>query len=76
MSGSDLSIRNDEIWCPLCQRHTKFMKIMTAAKIADVNRRTVYRYIEGGVVQVLKVAGKTTRVCSGCLFDRGRNKAQ
>jgi hypothetical protein len=43
---------------------------MKAAKIADIHRRTVYRYIESGDVYIVKVAGKTTRVCSGCLLNR------
>jgi excisionase family DNA binding protein len=43
---------------------------MKAAKVADVHRRTIYRYVESGEIYHLKVAGKTTRVCSGCLLKR------
>jgi hypothetical protein len=43
---------------------------MKAARISDVHRRTIYRYIESGDIYRLKVAGKTTRVCSGCLIKR------
>jgi hypothetical protein len=62
------SIQNVEIWCSRCQCYTKFIKIAKAAEIADVHRRTIYRYIDTGEVQTVKVAGKTTRVCSGCLL--------
>jgi excisionase family DNA binding protein len=69
---SNPDIQGDDIWCPLCRRYTKFLRITKAAKIVDVHRRTVYRYIESGEVQVVKVIGKTIRVCSGCLL-RFRN---
>lgn len=70
MNQHSPSIQNDGIWCPVCQSHTKFLRVQKAATIADVDRRTIYRYTEGGEVYVLKVVGKTTRVCSGCLIKR------
>jgi hypothetical protein len=68
-----MDIDGDKIWCSSCQRHTKFLKIALAARIANVHRRTIYRYIEIGDVQVVKVAGKSTRVCSGCLLTQEEN---
>ncbi len=62
------NVQNDEIWCPQCRRYTKFLRVMKAAKIADVDRRTVYRYAESGSVYSVKIVGKTIRVCSGCLL--------
>ena len=58
----------DKIWCPLCREHTKFMKIANAAKLVDVSQRTIFRYIDEGVVHSIRVAGKTRRLCSGCLL--------
>jgi excisionase family DNA binding protein len=70
MSHITQSIQGDGIWCPLCQSHTKFLRVVNAAKITDVHRRTIYRYIDSGAVHVVKVIGTTTRVCSGCLLNK------
>ena len=67
---SNLMVVGDEVWCPRCKEYTQLLKIKKAAKIADVSCKTIYRYIEEGKVYSVKVAGSTTRVCSGCLFKR------
>lgn len=36
--------------------------------MADVSKKTIYRYIEEGEVYSVKVAGKTYRVCKYCLL--------
>lgn len=63
-----LIIRGECVWCSFCNDYTRFLRVQSAARIADVNRRTIYRYVEEGRVNVLKVAGKTLRVCGGCLL--------
>jgi hypothetical protein len=76
MSRITPSIQGNGIWCPLCQSYTRFLRIVNAAKIVDVHRRTIYRYIDSGAVYVVKAIGTTTRVCSGCLLNKredGRN---
>lgn len=40
-----------------------------AAKIVDVDRRTVYNYVKKRKVYAVKVAGSTLRVCSRCLLQ-------
>ena len=60
----------DRIWCPLCNDYTQFIKSASAAKLLAVHRRTVYRWIEEGVVCSFKAAGKSYRVCNGCLLKR------
>jgi len=76
MNQPGLSIQKDEIWCPKCQCHTRFLKISKAAEIADVDRRSVYRYVESGDVYSVKIAGKTLRVCAGCLFKPEKDSLQ
>lgn len=56
------------VWCPLCKKSVQLLKVTNAAKLVDVHRRTIYRYIEEGSVHALKVVGKTYRVCGDCLF--------
>lgn len=63
-------ISGERVWCPLCKEYTQLLRIQKAAKVADVNRRTIYRYIEEGRVYFVRIAGKTYRVCSGCLLKQ------
>lgn len=57
-----------KVWCPLCKKSVHLLKVTNAAKLVDVHRRTIYRYIDEGLVYALKIAGKTYRVCGHCLF--------
>jgi excisionase family DNA binding protein len=57
-----------DIWCLLCEKYTQLLKVQKAASLADVSRRTIYRYIEEGSIYSVKIAGKTYRVCSRCLL--------
>lgn len=61
-------IAGEQVWCPFCKDYVRLLKVQGAAKLVDVNRRTIYRYIEEGRVYTVKVAGKTYRVCSRCLL--------
>ncbi len=55
-------------WCPLCEEYVQLLKVQNAAKLIDVNRRTIYRYIEEGRIFAIKTVGRTYRVCSSCLL--------
>jgi len=65
-----LEIKPDDIkdQCPMCKASLQLLRISTAAKMADVSAKTVYRYIEEGSVYTVKIAGKTLRVCRTCLL--------
>lgn len=67
---SQPKIIGDKVWCPLCNEYAQLVRIRNAARLVDVDRRTIYRYIEEGVVYVIKAAGKSYRVCSGCLLEQ------
>jgi len=53
-----LKISGHRVWCPFCKRCAQLLKIPDAAKLINVNRRTIYRYIEQGAVYAVKTAGK------------------
>jgi excisionase family DNA binding protein len=55
-------------WCPLCQDHTVLIGVNKAARLVNMNPKTIYRYIQEGSVYAVKVAGKSYRVCRGCLL--------
>ena len=65
---SQVAIKENQILCPLCQDYETFLRIHKAAKLADVDRRTIYRYLEEGKIHAVKIAGGTFRVCRGCLI--------
>ena len=58
----------DKVWCPSCGEYVKIVRVTSAAKIVDVDRRTVYKYIKKKKVFGIKVAGDMLRVCSSCLL--------
>jgi hypothetical protein len=61
-------VLGDKVWCPRCGDYVKFVRVSGAAKIVDVDRRTVYNYVKQNKVYGVKVAGSTLRVCSHCLL--------
>jgi excisionase family DNA binding protein len=65
---SPIEILGNKVWCPLCKQYVELRRVRNAARLTDVHRRTVYRYIDQGLLYAVKVAGKTYRVCIMCLF--------
>lgn len=62
-------VLGDKVWCPRCSEYVKVVRVAGAAKIVDVDRRTVYNYVKKRKVYAVKVAGSTLRVCSRCLLQ-------
>lgn len=61
-------VLGEKVWCPRCAEYVKFVRAAQAAKIVDVDRRTVYNYVKQNKVYSVKVAGSTMRICSHCLL--------
>lgn len=61
-------IIHEQVRCPLCKKETQLLRVSNAARLVDVTPKTIYRYIDEGLVYALKVAGKTYRVCRHCLL--------
>lgn len=61
------------IWCPMCEKRIQLVRVIHAAKMVDVHTRTIYRYIDEGLVYSLKVVGKTYRICPECLYRQSGN---
>ena len=59
---------SSSIWCPLCRKQVNLLRVSHAARLIDVHSRTIYRYIDEGLIYSVKVVGKTYRVCGECLF--------
>ena len=71
MNGATLQpalVLGEKVWCSACQNYVKVVRVTSAAKIVDVDRRTVYNYVKKKKVFAVKVAGSTLRVCSNCLL--------
>ena len=61
-------VQGQKVWCPRCREYVKVVRITVAAKIVDVDRRTIYNYVKNNKVHSVKVAGGTMRVCTHCLL--------
>ena len=61
-------VLGDKVWCPRCQEYVKVVRVAGAAKIVDVDRRTIYNYLKKNKMFAVKVAGGTLRVCTHCLL--------
>lgn len=61
-------VLGDKVWCPRCREYVKVVRVAGAAKIVDVDRRTIYNYVKKNKVFSVKVAGSTLRVCAHCLL--------
>ena len=61
-------VLGDKVWCPRCTEYVKVVRVTGAAKIVDVDRRTIYNYVKKNKVFAVKVAGSTLRVCTHCLL--------
>ena len=64
----------DKVWCPRCREYVKVVRVAGAAKIVDVDRRTIYNYIKKDKIFSVKVAGNTIRVCSHCLLQQNQEE--
>lgn len=60
----------DRYWCPDCNEYTQLLKVSHAARLVDMSKRTIYRYIEEGRIYSVRVADKGSRVCSSCLVKK------
>jgi uncharacterized paraquat-inducible protein A len=67
-------VLGDKVWCPRCGEYVKVVRVAGAAKIVDVDRRTVYNYVKKNKVYAVKVAGSTLRVCSHCLLRENHDE--
>jgi sarcosine oxidase delta subunit len=69
-------VLGEKVWCPRCGEYVKVVRVAGAAKIVDVDRRTVYNYVKKNKVYAVRVAGSTLRVCSHCLLrENGEQSA-
>ncbi len=64
------------IWCPMCRKRVRLLRVSHAARLIDVHSRTIYRYIDEGLIYSVKVVGKTYRVCGDCLFRQSGPEKQ
>ena len=61
-------VLGEKVWCQRCRQYVKVIRVSGAAKIVDVDRRTIYNYIKQQKLFAVRVAGNTIRVCSNCLL--------
>jgi hypothetical protein len=69
-------VLGDKVWCPRCGEYVKVVRVAGAARIVDVDRRTVYNYVKKNKVYSVKVAGSTLRICTHCLLRENHTDTQ
>jgi hypothetical protein len=55
--------------CPRCHRNILLVGITSAAKVMSVSRKTIYRWIEKGLVTTCLTASGRQLVCYSSLFN-------
>lgn len=68
-------VLGEKVWCSACGDYVKVVRVTSAAKIVNVDRRTIFNYVRKKKVFAVRVAGSTLRVCSSCLL-RGNDVSQ
>ena len=70
---SNASLIDQKFLCPFCKKYVQLFRVSNAAKLVDVHSRTIYRYIDEGLIYAVKIVGKTYRVCGDCLFRQNND---
>jgi excisionase family DNA binding protein len=55
--------------CPRCHRGIFLIGITNAAKVMNVSRKTIYHWIEKGLITTCRTASGRQLVCYSSLFD-------
>ena len=55
--------------CPRCHRAISLVGITSAAKVMNVSRKTIYQWIEKGLVTTCRTASGRQLVCYSSLFN-------
>jgi len=55
--------------CPRCHRSISLVGITSAAKVMNVSRKTIYRWIDKGLVTTCRTASGRQLVCYSSLFN-------
>src|SRR6266566_2281151 len=56
--------------CPKCERVIALISITTASQVVNVSRKTIYLWIEKGLVSTVRIAGGRQLVCFSSLFRK------
>ena len=64
------------LWCPRCEQHVEMARVQTAARLTNLHGRTLYRYIEMGLLHTVKVAGGGLRVCPACVVKAAARRTR
>ncbi len=56
-------------FCPQCHRQTVWLNVQQACRLIEVDRRTLYRYMEQGKIAYRqRPSGRGRFVCHDCLL--------
>jgi excisionase family DNA binding protein len=55
--------------CPRCHRSISFVGVTSAAKVMSVSRKTIYQWIDKGLVTTCRTASGRQLICYSSLFN-------
>ena len=65
----EVQLRKPEVTqCPICHRSIALVTIEIACRAIQVSRKTLYKWIDKGMVQRVKAANGRSRLCFSSLF--------
>ena len=60
--------------CPQCHREIALISLRKAAEIAGVSRKTIYQWINKGLVSTVRIANGRLLICFSSLFKPSSEK--
>ena len=57
-----------QMLCPICQMNSEFLTARQASVLAQVTRKSIYRWLAAGKAHGIKTAGGGQRICRHSLF--------
>jgi hypothetical protein len=60
-----------EGWCDVCATNSRFVPIDTAAAVAAVSQRTIFRWAEADVIHLIETADGKAMFCLNSIMRHG-----
>jgi hypothetical protein len=64
-----------QMLCPVCQLSSEFLTARQASVLAQVTRKSIYRWLATGKAHGIKTAGGGQRICRHSLFHSSHSEA-
>ena len=70
-----VQVSHNSFACPQCNRTIILISVRKASEIAGVSRKTIYQWIDKGLISTVRNASGRLLICFSSLFSSSSNKA-